>query len=193
MDPVTLTLGIGTILGNLFGNLFGSSRQSRAIDAQTQAANRAAELEYRAITDALNFERERDARDYQDWLAREARDRRDWEISETRRAPFRALSDSAVRTLADYIRVPGMHPAQEVAPQIWTHQPNPRPSPVSASTGPTGPTGPPRSTTMPIGGPRTFLDFVGSSTQSGTRQPTSFFTSPPRYQSARTLRDLTYA
>lgn len=188
MDPVTLTLGIGGLLTNLFGSLFGASRQNRSVETQTRAANRAAQLEYQALTDALNFERERDARDYQDWLAREARDRRDWEISEQRRAPYRALSDSAVRTLADYIHVPGMRPAQEIAPQIWTHQePGARPPSGQPPTSP-------RNNTMPIGQPRTLLDFAGGTGGSGTRQPTSTpFLSPPRYQPARSLRDLTYA
>lgn len=187
MDPVSVTLGIGTILGNLFGNLFGASRQNRAIETQTRAANRAAELEYQAIADALEFERQRDARDYQDWLEREARDRRDWEISEQRRAPYRALADSAVRTLADYIHVPGMRPPQEIPPQIWTHQDRGARPPAGQT--PTYP----RSTTMPIGQPQTLLDFTGGTSGSGTRRPTSTpFISSPRYQTTRSLRDLTY-
>lgn len=138
-----IALGIGQILGNLFGNLFGASKQaSAARDAnriQTQAALRAAELEKQSLDEALAYQKSIDARDYRDWLTREARDRKDFEISEQRKAPYRALGDSAVRTLADYIRVPGMRPAQEIAPQTWSdpHHPQVR-GPVS--------------TTMPVGG-----------------------------------------
>jgi hypothetical protein len=140
---VPVALGIGQILGNLFGNLFGASKQaSAARDAtklQGEAAVRAAELQKQSIDEALAYTKEIDARDYRDWLTREARDRADWEASEQRRAPYRALGDSAVRTLADYIRVPGMQPAREVPVQRWSD-----PHVVQQT--------PPVSTTMPVGG-----------------------------------------
>ena len=146
---IPIALGIGSILSSLFGSLFGARTQANTARettrAQIEANNRAAELERQSFTDALEYTRGIDARDYRDWLAREARDRTDWEASEQRRAPYRALGDSATRTLADYIRVPGMRPAQEVPVQRWTAQ---------APTGPQAGGGPLASTTMPVGGPR---------------------------------------
>lgn len=140
---VPVALGIGQILSNLFGNLFGASKQASAAKDATRisvaAQARAAELERQSFTDALAYQKSIDERDYRDWLTREARDRKDFEISEQRRAPYRALGDSAVRTLADYIRVPGMQPAQEIAPQQWSDPYN------SPARGPV-------STTMPVGG-----------------------------------------
>jgi hypothetical protein len=127
---VPVALGIGQILGNLFGNLFGASKQAKAAkdatNIQVAAQTRAAELEKQSLDEALAYQKSIDERDYRDWLNREARDRKDFEISEQRKAPYRALGDSAVRTLADYIRVPGMHAAQEIAPQQWV-DPVPRP------------------------------------------------------------------
>lgn len=127
MEPVSLTLGIGSILGNVFGSLFGANKQAssaeRAARVQSQTALDLARMEREALDEQLRYLRQTDERDRADWLEREGRDRRDWEASEQRRAPFRALADSAVRTLADYIRVPGMHAAQEVPVQQWTHDP----------------------------------------------------------------------
>ncbi len=143
-------LGIAQILGGLFGNIFGASKQASAAkdatDAQAKATIRAAELEKQSIDEALAYSKEIDARDYRDWLNREARDRSDWEASEQRRAPFRALADSSVRTLADYIRVPGMQPAQGVPVQRWT-DPNQMQAPMQ-----------PTNNTMPVGG--TFRDMA---------------------------------
>jgi len=123
MEPVSMGLGIASILGNLFGNLFGASKASSAArdasTAQAKATERAAVLQKQAIDDALAYQKQVDARDYRDWLTRESRDRTDWEASEQRKAPYRALGDSAVRTLADYIKVPGMQAAQEVPVQQW--------------------------------------------------------------------------
>jgi hypothetical protein len=171
---VPVALGIGQILGNQFGNMFGASKQvsaaKEAAKAQTDAANRAAELEYRSITDALDYQKSIDARDYNDWLVREARDRKDYEASELRKQPRRALADSAVRTLADYIRVPGMRPAQEVPVPIWQ-------APQTQM-----PMGPPTSTAMPVGGGRTLYDMTGQPMANDR------FITPPR---GRTLRDFT--
>lgn len=198
MEPITTgmaLLGVGQILGNVFGNVFGARQQANATrnatNAQSQAMIRAAELQKQAIDEALEYQKQidereyrdwlnRDARDYGDFLSREARDRTDWENSERRRAPYRALGDSAVRTLADYIRVPGMRPAQEVPVQQWTHQPyTPATPPPSA--------GAPTSSTMPVGGETRI-----------TPQPSSpgRFVGPARYVSAprperRTLADYT--
>ena len=139
---VPIALGIGQILGNVFGNLFGASKQAGAAKSsaqiQSQTALDLARMEREALDKQLSYMERIDDRDYGDWLAREARDRTDWEASEQRRAPFRALADSAVRTLADYIKVPGMRQAQEVPVQQWTHQPAPQQ--------------PPLNTTMPVGG-----------------------------------------
>jgi hypothetical protein len=148
---VPIALGIGQILGNLFGNLFGASKQAKAAkdatQAQADASLEAARLQKQSIDEALAYQKEIDARDYRDWLTREARDRTDWEASEQRRAPYRALGDSAVRTLADYIRVPGMQPAQEVPVQRWVDPNVPPPQPVS--------------TTMPVGGTmRSYIEPV---------------------------------
>lgn len=152
---VPIALGLGQILGNLFGNLFGASKQSSAAEkaakAQTDAQTRAAELEYKALTEALDYQKSIDARDYSDWLNREARDRTDWENQERRLAPRRALSDSAVRTLADYIRVPGMQPAQEIPVQQWR---------APQMQQPMSPSGQPTSTTMPIGGGQTLYSLA---------------------------------
>lgn len=148
MDPVTMTLGIGSILGNVFGNLFGANKQAdsaeRAARVQSQTALDLARMEREALDEQLGYLRQQDSRDYSDWLAREARDRRDWEASEQRRAPFRALADSAIRTLADYIKVPGMRSAQEVPVQQWTHQ-------AAPMTGPTQQPPAPMNTAMPVG------------------------------------------
>lgn len=137
---VPISLGVGKILGDLFGNLFGAGKQASAAKEAAQIQSRTAldlaRMEREAMDQQLAYLKGIDERDYADWLAREARDRTDWENKERRRAPYRALSDSAVRTLADYIRVPGMRPAQEVPVQQWTHQPQQ----------------PPVNTTMPVGG-----------------------------------------
>jgi hypothetical protein len=95
-------LGIGSIIADVFGNILGSRSQGKAIDAQSEAAQAQADAYLRAaeIEDA----RLREAEDY-------LRGRQG--LQDSRLAPYRALGDSAVRTLADYIRVPGMRPAQE--------------------------------------------------------------------------------
>lgn len=178
MDPVTLSLGIGGILTSLFGNIFGASKQAGAAKdataAQSKATMYAADLERKSIEDALAYQKEIDARDYRDWLNREARDRTDWEAQEQRRAPYRALGDSAVRTLADYIRVPGMRPAQEVPVQRWS-DPN-----FAGMT----------SNTMPVGG--TFQQFLPQQAQG----PPLMSTDPSLLQKfgrqPRTLRDFAY-
>lgn len=147
-------LGIGKILTDTFGNLWGARQQTRAADRAAEISSRTAldiaNMEREGLDKQLEYLREVDARDYNDWLAREARDRTDWENSERRRAPFRALADSAVRTLADYIRVPGMRPAQDVPVQQWTHQP----APVTTGQAPVN-------TTMPVRDPRMAGGFVG--------------------------------
>lgn len=165
---VPIALGIGQILGSVFGNIFGAKKQAQAVDRsaeiQAQTARELARLEQESLDKQLAYLGRIDERDYADWLAREARDRGDWERSEQRRAPFRALADSAVRTLADYIRVPGMQPAQEVPVQTWTHQPSdPRmvgqPREVSTTMPPTlaGYAQPVRQTPTPGGQPGMFL------------------------------------
>lgn len=184
--PIPLAaVGIASILSNVFGNLWGAHSQAKsqdkAINAQTAAQNRAAELEYQAVTDALNYQKSIDARDYSDWLNREARDRADWEAHEQRRAPFRALADSAVRTLADYIRVPGMQAPQEIPVQHWTAPQAPQAAPVN--------------TTMPVGG--TLYNLTQAAPQ---RMPPSAGLVPVNEQTLlarysrppQTLRDLTY-
>jgi len=122
MGPLVLPLA--SLLGNIFTNLWGThkatSSQDKATQASIDAQLEAARLQKQAADDQLAYLRQTDARDYRDWLNREARDRTDWEASEQRKAPFRALADSAVRTLGDYIRVPGMQPAQEVPVPHWT-------------------------------------------------------------------------
>lgn len=143
-------IGIANILADLFGNLFGAKIRSdatnRATDTSANAQIEAARLQKLALDEALAYQKQLDERDYRDWLARENRDRQDWEATEQRRAPYRALGDSAIRTLADYIRVPGMRPAQDVPVQVWRNQ------------GPGGPTAaPPVNTTMPIEGGRTIV------------------------------------
>lgn len=139
-------LGIAQLLSGVFSNLWGAHQQNSAMNKATTAninsQNHAADLEYKAITEALNYQKGIDARDYSDWLNREARDRTDWENAELRKAPRRALADSAVRTLADYIRVPGMRPPQEIPVQRWVAPQQPV------------------STTMPVGGGRTLLDLT---------------------------------
>lgn len=175
---VPVALGIGQMLTGLFGNLFGASKQAKAAKdataAQSQATIRAAELEKQAIDEALAYQKEIDSRDYRDWLNREARDRTDWEAQEQRRAPYRALGDSAVRTLADYIRVPGMRPAQEVPVQRWT-DPN-----FAGMT----------SNTMPVGG--SFQQFLPQQPQG----PPLMSSDPSLLQKfgrqPRTLRDFAY-
>lgn len=139
MTPL-IGLGIGQILGSVFGNVFGANQQAKAAEKsariQAQTALQLADKERAALDEQLAYTRGIDARDYSDWLNREARDRKDWEISEQRKAPFRALADSAVRTLADYIRVPGTQPAQEVPVQVWTapQQPASTTMPVAGQT-----------------------------------------------------------
>lgn len=142
-------LNLTGILASVFGNLFGAHQQSKTAERTTQmqidASSRAAELEKQAIDEALAYQKEIDARDYKDWLAQDLRDRRDWEAKEQRRAPYRALGDSAIRTLADYIRVPGMQPAQEVPVQIWNPNQSANGTSSASSRMPT-------SNTMPVGG-----------------------------------------
>jgi hypothetical protein len=139
MGPGVVALGIGSILGNVFGNLFGANKQAsaaeRAAHVQARTAKEIAEMETAAADKQLAYLQGIEERDYSDWLSREARDRRDWEASEQRRQPFRALADSAIRTLADYIKVPGMKPAQDVPVQVWS---DPRATAM------------PRSTAMPV-------------------------------------------
>lgn len=135
-------LGIGQILSSTFGNLWGAQQTSgaarEAAEIQAKTARELAQMEMAAQDKKLQYLQGIEARDYNDWLTREARDRRDWEASEQRKAPFRALADASIRTLADYIRVPGMRPAQEVPVQVWTHQPQSpvsTPMPVDPGTG----------------------------------------------------------
>lgn len=186
---VPIALGIGSMLSGLFGNLFGAKVQSNAVldttKLQIDANARAAELEKAALDDALNYQKEIDARDYKDWLAREARDRTDWEAAELRKAPGRALADSSIRTLADYIRVPGMQPAQEVPVQRWRAQP--------PQMGTQGQPGAPTSSTMPVGGSlAVYADPMLQPPQ--TRQPQPDPSLLARFgRHPRTLRDLTYA
>jgi len=141
MEPISTgmaVMGVGQILGNLFGNIFGAKTQANATktatDAQARAMERAALLEKQAIDEALAYQKQIDERDYQDWLSREQRDyrdqwamtsqgRKDFEASEQRKQPYRALGDSAVRTLANYIRVPGMQRAQEVPVSVMNYDP----------------------------------------------------------------------
>ena len=173
MDPLTATLGIGSILANLFGNIFGAKTQARTAErttqAQIEAANRAAELEAAWMNRSQDYLERIDARDYADWLQREARDRGDWEASEQRRAPYRALGDSAIRTLADYIAVPGMQPTQEVPVQRWSAG-----APSSGATGPT-------SNTLPVGGDTQQLTSAYLA-QTPTASPGSFKDFLPGYQ-----------
>lgn len=169
MEPVSLGLGIAGILSNLFGNLFGAGKQASsaksAAEIQSKTAERIAAAEREAQDRQLAYLQGVDARDYRDWLNREARDRTDWENQERRKAPYRALGDSAIRTLADYIRVPGMQPAQEVPVQQWT---DPAPRPVS--------------TTMPVGG------TLSAYTQQPVSQARPLFQTTPM-TTRRTLAD----
>lgn len=143
-------LKIGELLASVFGNVWGAKKQASTAERTTQmqidANNRADELEKQAFDDALAYEKEIDARDYGDWLQRDVRDRKDWENAEQRRAPYRALGDSAIRTLADYIHVPGMRAAQEVPVQQWT------PAPYTPGGASSSRSGAPTSSTMPVGG-----------------------------------------
>lgn len=124
MASAEVKLGLAQLLNNIFGNWLGTSKQLKASKEATNATiaaqNHAAELQKQAADDQLAYLKSIDARDYADYLSTTARDRADWEASEQRKAPFRALADSAVRTLADYIKVPGMRPAQDVPVQHWT-------------------------------------------------------------------------
>ncbi len=152
----SMGLGIAQILASVFGNLFGAKTQANsmtnATNAQIQAAKEAAQIEADTAGKALDYQKSLDTRDYADWLKREARDRTDWEASEQRKAPFRALSDSAIRTLADYIHVPGMAAPQEVPVQHWTSGYQGTPPPATSNTMPvTGDVQ--RATPSPAGNP----------------------------------------
>ena len=144
----TTGLGIANLLAGVFTNLWGAKTAANsakdATSAQERAILRAAELEKQALDEALAYQKEIDARDYGDWLVRENRDRADWEASEQRRAPYRALGDSAVRTLGDMTRTPWTKPAQEVPVPVWRNSG----PPVAAGAA----SGPPTSNTMPVGG-----------------------------------------
>lgn len=197
LGPAGLALSIGSILGPLFGNLFGASKQAsaakKATDAQAAATTRAAELEKAAFDEQLSYLKDTDARDYRDFLVREARDRTDWEAGEQRKAPFRALADSSIRTLADYIRVPGMRPAQEVPVQQWMADPRPqsefdahRAAGIAAGQDMSWMDAqrPPVSNTMPVGGNLQMYAQMPPQGPSDQRM----FISPQRRQ-ARTLAD----
>lgn len=129
-------LQLASLLGNIFTNLWGTSKATSANNKATQATIdaqlEAAKLQKQAADDQLAYLKQTDQRDYRDYQNAQLRDRTDWEASERRKAPFRALADSAVRTLADYIHVPGMAAAQEVPVPHWSPYENAGPSAAGA-------------------------------------------------------------
>lgn len=88
----SLAIGLGLAAGSTAGQIYGAKKAAGTAGAagqiQSDAANRAADLQFRSTQDALNFLRE------------------EAQFNRQSQAPYRALGTGAVNTLANWAGIP---------------------------------------------------------------------------------------
>lgn len=82
------------------GAALSSRGMRKASDAQTSAANRAAELEAKSASDALTFQREQEEQRRKEWQATQDRNFGLWQAREGELQPYRAFGRGALAQLA---------------------------------------------------------------------------------------------
>ena len=99
---------IGSAIGKWWASRTVAKGQEKAAQTQSWAAIRAAEIQAKSFTEALNYQKEQD---------RQAR--RDWEARERRITPYRQGGQQAIRTMASLMPGPQRPPPDMRTMNQW--------------------------------------------------------------------------